>query len=67
MPPGSDNFTFTTYSGANGSGNVLATFTGNFTISAGVANSNTATLLGVPKTFTISGVPGGTAGTSFGR
>jgi hypothetical protein len=67
VPPGSDNFSFTTYDGAGGTGSVIATTSGTYTITAGVANNgNSVTLQGVPKTFTISGVPSGTAGTAFG-
>ena len=67
VPPGSDNFTFTTYDGANATGNVIATFSNTYTIVAGSANSgNSVTLQGVPKTFSITGIPAGTAGTAFG-
>jgi hypothetical protein len=64
VPPGSDAFTFTTYDGPNATGNVVATFTNTYTIAAGSANNgNTVTLLGVPHSFTISGLPAAAAGT----
>jgi hypothetical protein len=64
-PPGSDGFTLTTFDGTNAGGNAISTTSQTFTIAAGQANSNSVTLLGVPKTFTIAGIPGGAAGTPF--
>jgi hypothetical protein len=66
VPPGSDTFSFTTYDGANGTGNVIATYTNTYTVSPGVANTQTGvTLQGVPHAFAIAGVPSGAAGTAF--
>ena len=66
VPPGSDNFTFTTFDGTGGSGNVVASSTGTYAIAAGVANTgNAVTLQGVPKTLAIGAVQNGTAGTAF--
>jgi hypothetical protein len=66
VPPGSDAFTLTTYDGTGGTGNAISVATPTLTIAAGVANSNTITLDGVPASFSITGLPGGTAGTAFG-
>ncbi len=65
VPPGSDAFTITAYDGASGSGNVVSTATGTYLIATGQANSNTITLDGVPASFSITGVPSATAGTSL--
>jgi len=66
VPPGSDNFSFTTYDGASATGNEIATYTNTYTVTPGVANTQTGvTLEGIPHTFTITGVPSGTAGTAF--
>ncbi|MHB8153339.1 MAG: hypothetical protein ACYDGW_06720 [Vulcanimicrobiaceae bacterium] len=65
-PPGSDAFTLTIYDALNGTGNALSTASPTLTIVLGQANSNTITLLGIPKSFTFGTVPSGTAGTAFG-
>lgn len=65
VPPGSDTFALTTFDGASGSGNVISTVTTTLTVNAGVANSLSATLNGVPASFAWGAAPGGTAGTSF--
>jgi hypothetical protein len=56
-PPGSDNFTITTFDMANGTGNALSTATLTVTISSGVANSSPVTLLGIVASIVINGVP----------
>jgi hypothetical protein len=67
VPPGSDNFSFMTSDSTGGNGSVIATSTGTYTITAGVANTgNSVTLQGLGRTLTITGVPSGTAGTAFG-
>jgi hypothetical protein len=66
VPPGTDNFTITTYDAAGATGSQLSVKTQSFTVTAGQANPLSITLLGIPKTFTISSVPSGTAGTAFG-
>ncbi|HTV74955.1 MAG TPA: hypothetical protein VME66_14750 [Candidatus Acidoferrales bacterium] len=66
VPPGTDVFTITTYDAQSGGGNVVSTASPSYTIVAGAANSHTVTLDGVPASFTISGLPSGTAGTAFG-
>jgi hypothetical protein len=66
VPPGSDNFTVTTYDAINAAGNALSTQTQTFTVTVGVSNPLAITLLGIPKTFTITSIPAGTAGTAFG-
>jgi hypothetical protein len=51
VPPGSDNFTFTT---TDATSNALATSTATFTIVAGSANTgNSVTLLGIPASLSI--------------
>jgi hypothetical protein len=65
-PPGSDNFTLTAFDATNGGGGAISTATTTLTIASGTANSNTITLLGIPHSFTLSGIPAGTAGTAFG-
>jgi len=65
-PPGSDNFTLTTFDATNAGGGAISTATTTLTIVQGTANSNTITLLGIPHSFTLSGIPAGTAGTAFG-
>jgi hypothetical protein len=47
-PVGSDTFTFVTYDGTNGTGNVLSRNTIVQTITAGIANTVAVTLQGVP-------------------
>ncbi len=66
VPPGTDNFTVTLFSGTGGAGNALSTDTQDVTITAGTSNTATLSLKGIPSSFTISGVPAGTAGTAFG-
>ncbi|MHB1800033.1 MAG: hypothetical protein ACYCUI_17395 [Vulcanimicrobiaceae bacterium] len=65
VPPGNDAFTLTVYDAANGAGNALSTASPTLTIALGQANSNTITLLGIPKSFTFGTIPSGTAGTAF--
>ncbi|GAC1388427.1 MAG: hypothetical protein NVSMB31_02350 [Vulcanimicrobiaceae bacterium] len=65
-PPGSDNFTLTTFDASGGGGNAISTASPTLAIAVGVANSSTITLLGVPKSFSITSVPSATAGTAFG-
>ncbi len=65
VPPGSDNFSVVTFDGSNAAGNVLSTSTQTFTVTQGIANALTTTLLGVPKTLVISGLPVATANTAF--
>ncbi|MHB8374221.1 MAG: hypothetical protein ACYDA5_09635 [Vulcanimicrobiaceae bacterium] len=65
-PPGSDVFTLTVYDATGGTGNALSTASPTLAIILGQANSNTITLLGIPKSFTFGTVPSGTAGTPFG-
>lgn len=65
VPPGSDAFTIATFSGANGGGSALSEATTTFSVSASAANSIPATLLGIPATFSLSGVPSGSAGTAI--
>src|ERR1700692_179270 len=64
-PPGSDNFTLTTFDATNAGGEGISTATTTLTIAQGAPNSNTITLLGIPHSFTLSGIPAGTAGTAF--
>lgn len=66
VPPGTDDFTLTTYDGLAGAGSAISTSSPSLTIAAGSANSNTITLDGIPNTFTIAGLPTATAGTAFG-
>jgi hypothetical protein len=49
-PPGTVNYTFTTTDGTN----ALATFTGNETITQGISNNLSITMLGIVKTVVIS-------------
>jgi hypothetical protein len=65
VPPGSDQFTVTSYDAQNGGGNVVSTATATYTIVAGVANNNTITLNGVPAQFAFGTMPAATAGTAF--
>jgi hypothetical protein len=60
-PPGSDNFTITTFDTANGTGNALSTATLTVTINSGTANSNPVTLLGIVASIVINGVPAASA------
>lgn len=64
VPPGQDTFAFNVYDGPNGTGNVIATFLATYAIAAGVANTNTVTLNGVPATARILGVPSLASGTA---
>jgi hypothetical protein len=61
--PGSDNYTVTIFDAAGGTGHALAKASQTYTITVGVANTGNLTLLGIPATFTVSGVPSATAGT----
>lgn len=65
VPPGSDAFTLTAYDGNGGTGNVVSTATGTYTIAAGATNQNTVTLDGVPATLSFTSIPRATAGTPF--
>jgi hypothetical protein len=64
VPPGQDTFTFTVYDAVNGTGNVIATYSATYAIAAGVANTNTVTLNGMPAAATIAGVPSLPSGTA---
>ncbi len=66
VPPGSDNFTVTAFDAASGGGNHLAANSSTFAIVSGQTNNNTVTLAGIPASFSITGLPSGTAGTPFG-
>lgn len=57
-PVGSDTFTFVTYDGTNGTGNVLSRNTVVQTIVAGVANTVSVTLDGVPVGMLATPYPG---------
>jgi hypothetical protein len=63
VPVGSDDITFTAEDGATPTPNALSTVEKLFTVDAGIANSFSATLLGIPATFGISTAPV-TAGTA---
>jgi len=66
VPPGSDAFTFTTYDASDGTGNIIATASGTFTVTPGIANSQSAiTLAGVPHAFAFGALPTAIAGTAF--
>lgn len=65
VPPGIDTFTLTTYDNTNATGNAISTASPTLTIAAVAANNNVITLDGIPKTFSITGLPSGTAGTAF--
>jgi len=57
-PPGvSNTFTIQTFASTNGSGTALDTGSVTFTPTAGVNNPQTVTLMGIPKTVTITNVP----------
>lgn len=66
VPPGSDAFTVTTYDAAGGAGNAISIASPTLAITAGTANSAVITLLGLPASFSITGLPSATAGTAFG-
>lgn len=61
-PPGSDGFTITALDAQN---NPLSSFTGVFTITAGIANQLTATLVAVATSLSIGTLPAATADTAF--
>jgi len=63
VPPGSDNFTLTTY---DVNGNVISTASPTYTITAGSTNNESVTLNGVPASFAIASVPIAAAGTPLG-
>lgn len=63
VPPGVDNMTITVYDANGGTGNALSTGSKNFTVTIGTANSLSLTLNGIVDSFSISGLPTGTAGT----
>jgi hypothetical protein len=67
-PLGADTYTITTFDAAGGGGSALDTLVGaQYTISQGVANSESATLLGIPGSISIGAFPATPAGsnTSF--
>jgi hypothetical protein len=56
-PLGSDTFVLTTYDAPGGGGNALETNTGTYTLTQGINNAETITLLGMPASFSIANVP----------
>lgn len=60
-PVGNDNFTVTLFDNTNATGSALDTATQTFPIAAGVANSSSITLNGIPAAIAISGVPAANA------
>ncbi len=70
-PIGLNDYTITTHLGTGGSGAALDTWSGQFTILQGVANDETATLLGIPASISFATLPaayaaGAKNGTLFG-
>ncbi len=66
VPPGSDNFTVTSFDGSTGSGSIVSTASATFSMVAGAANNETITLNGVVKSLSIGALPTGTADSAFG-
>jgi len=65
VPPGSDTFTLTTFDGASGTGNIISNVTTTLSVVAGVNNTLSATLNGVPSSLVWGSAPSGAGGTSF--
>jgi hypothetical protein len=60
-PPDNDTFVLTIYDGPNGTGHALSTATTVVSVNTGKANTASVTLLGIPKTFTVTGLPSPTS------
>lgn len=65
-PPDNDTFTLTIFDGTNGTGHALSTATVVVSVNTGVANTASATLLGIPATFSVTGIAAMAAGTPLG-
>ena len=66
IPPGSDRFTLTTFDAVNAGGHAISTANPLFTIVPGTVNNPSVVLDGIPASFSIGALPGGSAGTAFG-